>query len=159
MTAETRAKYEGKTQQQLEEELCDKKFIAKRFRDRNQKTDSIFIVEVKRNGIRLYERHPKTKIRAHYVDIRVSPHTGYTGVGTYQWIRQDPPYTCRCWYRTIPAQCVEKTLELIMATYHQTKEEILTPQVFGNQNLGARNAFTDRSLKNPFHPKWKNPTP
>ena len=151
MTAETRAKYEAKTQPQLEDELCDKKFVAEKFQDRNQKTDDIFIVEEKKYGIRLYERNPHTKIRAHYVDIAVSPDR--------KWMGQDTPFTCRCWYRTIPAQCIEKALELVMETYHQTKEEIMTPQVFGDQNLGARNAFTDRSLKNPFHPRWKNQIP
>ena len=149
MTAETRTKLERKTQQQLEDELCDKELVAQNFRDRNQKTENIFIVEEKEYGIRLYDRYPQTKIRAHYVDIYVSPHFR-------KWMGLDPPYSCRCWYRTIPAQCTEKALEKLMERYNQTKAEILTPQVFADQNSGTRNAFTDRSLVNPFHPRWKN---
>ena len=60
-----------------------------------------------------------------------------------------PPYSPTC-------QCVEKSLELSMYIYKQTKEQILPPTIFSNQlDNGARNSFTDRSIKNPLHPKWK----
>ena len=136
--------------EKIEDEVCNKSWIQTKLEERIRATGNLFILDDKELGFQLVERNPRTRIRAHFVDIKTGPRWRrflpvVKGEDPFQ-----PPATCKRWYGTIPAQCMHDSIGFLQWRYSQTRDQLLTPMV-----VGTRNAFTDRSIKNPFHPRWK----
>ena len=143
----------------IEDEVCNMSFVQAELEDRIRATGNLFILDKKPYGFQLVERNSRTRIRTHFFDIATVPR--YRKFFPDVKGEEDPfevPATCKCWYGTIPAQCMHDPIPYFEQTYFQTREQILTPIVPWDKKRGTRNAFTDRSIKNPFHPKWKGET-